>query len=107
MNIQTPKVTFEQILKSPPVYMLMVAVAMLSFFVYKYGVANDERNDACDARVERLERENARIQMEKDVLTTSLLIKNGVIQQQAQDKKELDSALQDLAPKARNIVKEQ
>jgi len=107
MESLNPKVTFEQILKSPPVYMMMVAVAIMSFFVHKYGVASDERNDACDARVERLERDNARIQMEKDVLTTALLVKNGIIQQQEQDKKELDSALQKVVPKARKILKEQ
>lgn len=108
MESLSPKITFEQILKSPPVYMLMVAVAMLSFFVYKYGMSTDQVNINCAAEKAELRKELTQVRAEKDALTTSLLIKNGIILQQAQDKKEIKSALEtQLKPKAKEILKEQ
>jgi hypothetical protein len=37
-----PKITFNQVLKSPPTYMLMVAVSLLWFFVYKFSDSSTE-----------------------------------------------------------------
>lgn len=102
-----PKVTFEQILKSPPVYMLMVAVALLSFFVYKYGMSTDQVNANCEAEKTELRRENAQYSADKDALTTALLVSKGIVLQQAQEQKELDStATKKLRPKAKQIIKE-
>lgn len=103
----SPKVTFEQILKSPPVYMLMVAVSLLSFFVYKYGMSTDQVNANCEAEKTELRKELTQARADKDALTTALLVKNGIILQQAQEQKELDSTIRKtVGTKAKEILKE-
>jgi hypothetical protein len=108
MESLNPKVTFEQILKSPPVYMLMVAVAMLSFFVYKYALSTEQVNANCEAEKTELRKELKQVRADNAAFVTAIMVKNGIILQQAQDKKELDSAIENkLRPKAREILKEQ
>jgi hypothetical protein len=83
------KVSFNQIIKSPPVYMLMVAVSLMWFFVYKFGGASDQVNKNCELENAHLREENAQIRKEKDDLTMALLVKNGIINE---IKKATDSA---------------
>jgi regulator of replication initiation timing len=84
-----PKITFNQILKSPPVYMLIVAVSLLWFFVYQFTGASKQVNQNCEDENKHLRLENATIRKEKDDLTTALLVKNGII---SEIKKQTDSA---------------
>jgi hypothetical protein len=104
---EIPKITFNQIIKSPPVYMLMVAVCLLMFFVNKFGNSSDQVNENCEAEKTELRKELTQARADKDALTTALLVKNGIILQQAQDQKELDSTLRKkVGQKATIIVKE-
>ena len=104
---EIPKATFSQILKSPPVYMLMVAVSLLWFFVYQFSNSSDQVNENCEAEKTELRKELTQSRADKDALTTALLVKNGIILQQAQDQKELDSTLRKkVGQKAKIIVKE-
>jgi hypothetical protein len=101
------KVTFAQILKSPPVYMLMVAVSILWVFVYQFIGTSDQVAKNCESEKIELRKELTQARADKDALTTALLIKNGIIFKQEQDKKELDSALRDgPGKKAKRIVTE-
>jgi hypothetical protein len=104
----SPKVSFEQILKSPPVYMLMVAVSLLWFFAYQFIGSSDQVNINCEAEKKQLRIELTQARADKDALTTALLVKNGIILQQAQDKKELDSTIRTtVGKKAKKILKEE
>lgn len=101
------KITFSQIVKAPTTYMLMVAVALLMFFVTKFGNTSDQVNVNCEAEKNELRRELTQSRAEKDALTTALLVKNGIILQQAQDQAELDSTIRTkVGQKAKKIVKE-
>lgn len=98
-----PKVTFNQILKSPPVYMLMVAVSLLWFFVYKYGGASDQVNVNCEQDNVRLEKQVSGLQSKLDDLTMALLVKNGIINE---IKKATDSAAKvNFGDEAKKIIK--
>lgn len=98
-----PKVTFNQILKSPPVYMLMVAVCLLMFFVTKFTGVSDQVNENCETEINHLRTENAAIRKEKDDLTMALLVKNGIINE---IKKATDSAAKkNFADEAKKIIK--
>lgn len=98
-----PKVTFNQILKSPPVYMLMVAVSLLWFFVYKYGGASDQVNANCEQENVRLTHQNSSLQSKLDDLTMALLVKNGIINE---IKKATDSAAKvNFGDEAKKIIK--
>ena len=101
------KITFSQVTKSPSTYMLMVAVALVMFFVTKFGNSSDQVNVNCEAEKAELRRELTQSRAEKDALTTALLVKNGIILQQAQDQAELDSTIRTkVGQKAKKIVKE-
>lgn len=106
MELQTPKVTFEQILKSPPVYMLMVAVALLSFFVYKYGMSSDQVNINCEAEKAELRKELREVRADNAAFITAIMVKNGIINQKIQERKELDSAINKVGTKAKQILKD-
>ena len=104
---ELPKITFAQILKSPQVYMMIVAVSIMMFFVTKFGNSSDQVNENCEAEKVELRKELTQARADKDALTTALLVKNGIILQQAQDQKELDSTLKKkVGQKATIIVKE-
>jgi hypothetical protein len=102
-----PKISFNQVLKSPQTYMLMVAVSLLWFFVYQFTGSSDQVNINCEAEKAQLRKDLTQARTDKDQLTTALLIKNGIIYKQEQDKQELDSALREgPGKKAKKIVKE-
>lgn len=102
-----PKISFNQVLKSPPTYMLIVAVSLLWFFVYQFSGSSDQVNINCEAEKVQLRKDLTIAQTKLDQLTTALLIKNGIIYKQEQDKQELDSALREgPGKKAKKIVKE-
>lgn len=102
-----PKISFNQVLKSPPTYMLIVAVSLLWFFVYQFTGTSDQVNINCEAEKQQLRKDLVVAQGKLDDLTTALLIKNGIIFKQEQDKQHLDSALRDgPGKKAKKIVKE-
>jgi hypothetical protein len=98
-----PKITFNQVLKSPPVYMLMVAVSLLWFFVYKFGGASDKVNANCEQENVRLTNQNSNLQSKLDDLTMALLVKNGIINE---IKKATDSAANEkFGHEAKQIIK--
>jgi hypothetical protein len=104
---EIPKVTFGQILKSPQTYMMIVAVCIMMFFVTQWTGSADDQNENCRADNIELRKELTQARADKDALTTALLVKNGIILQQAQDQKELDSTLRKkVGQKATIIVKE-
>lgn len=78
-KIDVPKATFNQVVKSPATYYMLVAVCVMWFFVFRYGFANDKLGDNCEAEKKELRAENRELRTQKDNLTTALLIKNGVI----------------------------
>jgi len=107
MKEQKVNATFNQILKSPPVYMLMVAVSLLWFFVYQFTGTSDQVNINCEAEKVQLRKDLNQVRADKDALTTALLVKNGIILQQAQEQKELDSTIRTkVGQKAKKILKE-
>lgn len=102
-----PPVSFLQIVKHPVSYALIVVVSLMWFFVYKFGDSSDQVNKNCEAEKVELRRELVQVRAEKDQLTTALLIKNGIIYKQEQDKKELDSTIRNtVGQKAKKIIKE-
>jgi hypothetical protein len=104
----SPKISFNQVLKSPPTYMLIVAVSLLWYFVYQFTGSSDQVNINCEAEKKQLRIELTQARADKDALTTALLVKNGIILQQAQDKKELDSTIRTtVGTKAKKILKEE
>lgn len=104
---QTNKVTLKQIAQSPVAYMLMVAISVVWYFIYQFTASSDKVNINCEAEKTELRKELTQARADKDALTTALLIKNGIILQQAQDKKELDSTIRTtVGQKAKSIVKE-
>jgi hypothetical protein len=106
-NQTTNKVTIGQIAKAPVTYMLMVALSLMWFFVYRFGASSDQVNQNCEAEKAELRKERNQALADKDVLTTALLIKNGIILQQAQEHKDLDSTIRTkVGTKAKQIVKE-
>lgn len=101
------KITFKQIMGAPVTYMLIVAVSLMSYFVQRFTSSSDQVNINCEAEKTELRKELTQARADKDALTTALLIKNGIILQQAQDKKELDSTIRTtVGQKAKSIVKE-
>jgi hypothetical protein len=101
------KITFSQVTKSPTTYMLMVAVVLVMFFVNKFGNSSDQVNVNCEAEKAELRRELTQARADKDALTTALLVKNGIILQQAQEQADLDSTIRTkVGQKAKKIVKE-
>jgi len=104
----SPRISFNQVLKSPPTYMLIVAVSLLWYFVYQFTGSIDQVNINCEAEKKQLRIELTQARADKDALTTALLVKNGIILQQAQDKKELDSTIRTtVGTKAKKILKEE
>ena len=103
----SPKIGFNQVLKSPPTYMLIVAVSLMWFFVYQFTGTSDQVNINCESEKRQLRAELTQARAEKDQLTTALLIKNGIIYKQEQEKMEIDSALREgPGKKAKKIIKE-
>lgn len=84
-----PKASFNQVVKSPAVYYMLVAISVMWFFVYKFGGASEQVNKNCEQENAHLRTENAAIRKEKDDLTMALLVKNGIINE---IKKATDSA---------------
>ena len=88
--------------------MLIVAVSLLWYFVYQFTGSSDQVNINCEAEKKQLRIELTQARADKDALTTALLVKNGIILQQAQDKKELDSTIRTtVGTKAKKILKEE
>jgi len=97
-----PKITFGQAIKSPPVYIMMVAISIAWFFVYQFSTTSSQVNKNCESENERLRIENTTIRKEKDDLTTALLVKNGIINE---IKKATDSAAhKNFANEAKKII---
>ncbi|AMR34124.1 hypothetical protein A0256_23080 [Mucilaginibacter sp. PAMC 26640] len=87
--------------------MLMVAVALVMFFVNKFGNTSDQVNVNCETEKTELRKELVQARADKDALTTALLVKNGIILQQAQEQANLDSTIRTkVGQKAKKIVKE-
>jgi hypothetical protein len=88
--------------------MLIVAVSLLWYFVYQFTGSSDQVNINCEAEKKQLRIELTQARADKDALTTALLVKNGIILQQAQDQKELDSTIRTkVGTKAKKILKEE
>jgi hypothetical protein len=101
------KITFSQVVKAPTTYMLMVAVALMMYFVTKFGNSSDQVNANCEAEKTELRKELTQARADKDALTTALLVKNGIILQQAQEQANLDSTIRTkVGTKAKKILKE-
>jgi histidinol-phosphate/aromatic aminotransferase/cobyric acid decarboxylase-like protein len=101
-----PKLPFSipDIVKYP---LQTVVYLLLAYFVFKEFTSKDE---CADVRAENayLRTESIRDKADKSALTTALLVKNGIIIQQAQDKKELDSTIRTtVGTKAKKILKEE
>lgn len=107
MEMPTQKVTFAQIAKAPVTYMLMIALSLMWFFVYRFGASSDQVNANCEAEKAELRKDLNQARADKDALTTALLIKNGIILQQVQERKELDSTIRTkVGTKAKEILNE-
>lgn len=70
--------TFNQVLKSPATYMLMVAVSILWFFVMKFGGATDQVNTNCEAEKKELRADALRKDKRIENLTDAILYYRGV-----------------------------
>jgi hypothetical protein len=90
---QLEKVTFSQVVRAPVTYMLMVALSLMWFFVYQFGASSDQVNKNCEDEKMELRKELNQYRADKDALVIALLIKNGIILQQAKEQMHLDSAL--------------
>lgn len=88
---QLDKATFSQVVRAPVTYMLMVALSLMWFFVYRFGASSDQVNRNCEAEKTELRKELIQSRADKDALMIALLIKNGIIQQQAREQMHLDS----------------
>lgn len=97
---------FKQALKSPATYYMLVAISVMWVFVYQFIGSSDKVNVNCEAEKAELRRELNQVRADKDALTTALLIKNGIILQQVQERKELDSAINKVGTKAKQILKD-
>lgn len=85
--------------------MLMVAVSLLWFFVYKFGGASEQVNLNCEQENVRLTNQNSTLQSKLDDLTMALLVKNGIINE---IKKATDSAAKvNFGDEAKKIIKKQ
>lgn len=100
------KGSFKQALKSPATYYMLVAISVMWVFVYQFIGSSDKVNVNCEAEKAELRRELNQVRADKDALTTALLIKNGIILQQVQERKELDSAINKVGTKAKQILKD-
>lgn len=70
--------TFNQVLKSPHVYMLMFAVSLIWFFVGKFGDSADQVNDNCEAEKKALRIDNANKDLRIENLTDAILYYRGI-----------------------------
>lgn len=101
------KPNFLQVAKHPIVYAMLVVVSLLWFIAYMFKDSSNQVNVNCEAEKVELRKENAQYKADKDALTTALLVKNGIILQQAQEQKELDSTIRKtVGKKAKEILKE-
>ncbi|WP_443945616.1 hypothetical protein ACJVDH_00460 [Pedobacter sp. AW1-32] len=97
-----PKLTFSQAMKSPPVYIMMVAISIAWFFVYQFANTSSQVNKNCESENQRLRIELTNKSRQMDDLTTALLVKNGIINE---IKKATDSAAKkSFADEAKNII---
>jgi len=107
MATEIPKPSFSQVVKHPGIYYMLVAISVMWYFVYKFGGASGLVNENCEK--EKIEWKSAFDQerTKNDVLTTALLVKNGIILKQEQEKKDFDSTLRKkVGQKAIQIIKE-
>ena len=82
---------------------LFAVCVLLLYFILK-----KPNEDGCEDEKKQLRIELTQARADKDALTTALLVKNGIILQQAQDKKELDSTIRTtVGTKAKKILKEE
>lgn len=101
------KNSFLQALKSPATYYMLVAISVMWVFVYQFVLSSDKVNENCEAEKTELRKELKQLRADNGALVTSLLIKNGIILQQAQEQKELDSTIRTtVGSKAKEILKE-
>jgi hypothetical protein len=82
----TQSATFAQALKSPPTYIMFVAVSLMWFFVYLAKDSDNARFAASQAEIRQLRadvsQKNAELTLERQTnkeLITSLLVKSGII----------------------------
>lgn len=85
-GVDMPKVSFQQVVKAPATYLLIVMVGILWFFVGKYAGASDRISENCETEKKQLRADIVVIQVEynkekakNEALTTALLVKNGII----------------------------
>ena len=98
-----PQVTFNQIVKHPVTYALIIVVSVLWFFVYKFGDSADQVNKNCEAEKQQLRAELSQSRRENYDLIQAILVKNGVIYDL---KKSTDSLVRErVGNEAKKIVK--
>lgn len=102
----TPPISFMQIVKHPVSYALVVVVGLLGYAARGYTGATSESINNCKEENIYLRNELRQANSDKDQLYTALLIKNGIILQQEQEKKNLDSTIRNtLGPKVKKLSK--
>lgn len=79
MSTEIPKVSFGQIVKHPVTYMLIVAVSLLWFFVYRFTGASDQVSENLRIENTQLRTELTNERSKNDDLVKALLVKNGII----------------------------
>ncbi|MXV16819.1 hypothetical protein [Hufsiella ginkgonis] len=83
--------------------MLIIAVSLMWFFVYKFGGASDQVNINCEAEKAQLRSDLATVRQEKDDLVQALLVKNGIINE---IKRNTDSLVRNrVGNEAKQIIK--
>ncbi len=98
-----PKITFQQIVKYPVTWLLVVVVFAIGIVFNKFVALGQESKDDCDKRVAYLEQKLTESETRERNLTTALLIKNGVINEV---KKATDSIVRvKVGDDAKKIVK--
>lgn len=73
------KISFQQIVKYPVTWLLVVVVFAIGVVFNKFVALGQENKDDCDKRVVYLEGKLSESEARERNLTTSLLVKNGVI----------------------------
>lgn len=97
-----PKITFQQIVKYPTTWLLVMAIFAVGF-IFNTFIGNVKKNDDdCETEKRELRQENRNLTTKLDELTTALLIKNGVINEV---KKQTDSIVRiKVGDEAKKIV---
>jgi hypothetical protein len=79
MSSEISKVSFGQIVKHPVTYMLLVAISLLWFFVYRFTGASNQVSENCEIEKTQLRTELTHERSKNDDLVKALLVKNGII----------------------------